>query len=256
MNLLTISIVHYGKSKNTSRLVGRLLEEVDLPQRTEIIVVKNSPLEIPRRKNLLFLQPHENLGFGKGHNEAFKISRCKYFLVLNPDISPERMSIKTLVDFMENNKDAGIAGPMLVLPDGQRQYSARKFYGYFEALFSRAPVKEPFSRNFYARHLMKDIDLKNPSEVDWVAGASLIARTLLVKKRGFVFDPRYFLYFEDVDLCLYCKKNGKKVFYVPKSVMTHAHARESGKVLSRAGIHHASSTIKFLFKHWGFPKNA
>ncbi len=254
MNLLTISIVHYGKDKHTSSLINTLLSETELPENTEIVLVKNSPIETPFDRRIITIQAKGNIGFGKGHNLAFKKTRSSFFLVLNPDVTPEKNSILSLLEFMKDNPSAGIAAPKLFLPDGSRQFSVRRHYSIFSLLFSRFPVKERHKRLFYSGHLMSEIDDSKPVQVDWAAGASLMIRSDLARKRGFVFDPRFFLYFEDVDLCIYCKRTGKSVYYVPESVMSHCHMRESAAVFSRAATIHVSSALKFILKYWGFPK--
>lgn len=256
MNLLSISIVHYGDGKHTSNLLEKLFSDTDLPENTEILLVKNSPLDICLPSNVISIEPGKNLGFGEGHNAAFRNSNGSLFMVLNPDVLPGKNSVVSLVKFMAENPHAGIAAPKLVLPNGERQFSARKFFNIFDVIFSRAPVKNKESRTFYARHLMRDINLKKPEKVDWAAGACLLIRRSLAEKRGFIFDPRYFIYFEDVDLCLYCKRSGMHVFYVPGSEMFHVHKKESKNIFSRAALYHASSTLKFVTKHWGLPQNS
>lgn len=254
MNLLTISIVHYGEDKHTSHLINTLLSETELPENTEIVLVKNTPIATSFDSRITTIQHQGNIGFGKGHNIAFKKTRSSFFLVLNPDVIPEKNSIVSLLEFMKDNPSVGIAAPKLILPDGSRQFSVRKHYTIFSLLFSRFPVKDRHKRFFYSNHLMSEIDVLEPVPVDWAVGASLMIRRELARERGLVFDPRFFLYFEDVDLCIYCKRKGKSVYYVPESVMGHCHMRESAAFFSKAAVVHVSSALKFILKHWGLPK--
>ena len=96
---------------------------------------------------------------------------------------------------------------------------------------------------------MLDWNHSSQREVDWALGAAFILRREAVPD-GRVMDERFFLYFEDVDLCLRLRKAGWKVMYNPEAVMIHHHQRESaGHNWNRAKFEHLKSWIKFAWKH-------
>jgi GT2 family glycosyltransferase len=99
---------------------------------------------------------------------------------------------------------------------------------------------------------MMNWDHADPREVDWGLGGCMFLRREAVRG-GEVFDERFFLYMEDVDLCFRMKANGWKVIYYPEAVMVHAHVRESARgIFNRAKWEHLKSMIKFYRKYGGF----
>ena len=95
---------------------------------------------------------------------------------------------------------------------------------------------------------MKDCELNKPVSVDWILGAAMVVRRSAFPSKG-LFDTRYKLYFEDVDLCYFAKKEGWRVLYCPQSKMIHDHQRTSAKTFfSSATINHFVSWIKFYLK--------
>jgi GT2 family glycosyltransferase len=96
---------------------------------------------------------------------------------------------------------------------------------------------------------MQDWDHADVADVDWGLGAAMLVRKMALPG-GQLFDERFFLYFEDVDLCLRLHRSGWKVAYNPKAVMIHQHRRDSaeaGALLAK--LHHLRSLTKFLWKY-------
>jgi N-acetylglucosaminyl-diphospho-decaprenol L-rhamnosyltransferase len=112
----------------------------------------------------------------------------------------------------------------------------------------RGPWKNTFSNHRLIRqHLMMDWDHKSLRAVDWGLGAAMMIRRAAAGQE--LFDERYFLYFEDVDLCFRIHKSGWKVLYNPDAGIVHHHLRESANVFSlRAKGHHFLSMVKYLWK--------
>jgi N-acetylglucosaminyl-diphospho-decaprenol L-rhamnosyltransferase len=99
---------------------------------------------------------------------------------------------------------------------------------------------------------MMDWNHEEIREVDWGLGACMFLRRGALKGEN-IFDERFFLYFEDVDLCFRMRKEGWKVTYYPEAVMVHSHARQSaGGFFNRAKWEHFKSLIKFYLKHRRF----
>lgn len=95
---------------------------------------------------------------------------------------------------------------------------------------------------------MKDWGHASIQEIDWALGACMLIREKAVGAE--IFDPRFFLYFEDVDLCFRLKKAGWKVMYHPEAIAIHHHRQKSRtSFFSRSNFAHLVSWIKFMAKH-------
>ncbi|MBI5222755.1 MAG: glycosyltransferase family 2 protein [Candidatus Magasanikbacteria bacterium] len=158
----------------------------------------------------------ENAGFGAANNQGVKISRGEFILFLNPDMRLEPGSMLKMLAWMREKKDAGIVSCKLVNQNGEfnREAGPRRFPRVWEQvlLLLKIPHFLPFLLDKY---LMKDFNPDLEQEVDSVRGSFMLVRRELVEKLGWGFDPRYFIWFEDVDLCREAKRLGYKVMYTP-----------------------------------------
>jgi GT2 family glycosyltransferase len=257
--LLSIVIVNY----KAGALLIKCLDAIEAggtPGLSEIVVVDNhsndgTAAEVLRRYPAVrLIQNERNYGFGAAVNMGFKRTSGTYVLVLNPDIEVHPWSINKLVHYMESAPDVGVCAPKLLNPDGTVQYSCRTYYSVWTVLLRRTVLGRLWPDHPAVRaHLMMDWDHESRREVDWVLGAALMLRRSALPAEG-VMDERFFLYFEDVDLCLRLHKAGWKVVYEPAAVMIHHHLRVSARRgLNRAKLEHVRSWIKFSLKHRGEP---
>ncbi len=199
-----------------------------------------------------YIQNQANLGFAAAVNLGISRSRGEFVLLINPDIIVQPGSIQGLLDTMYSHAEAGIVMPLLRNPDGSLQYSCRRFYSYSTLLLRRAPLRRLYSNHPLVRkHLMLDWKHDSLADVDWGLGAALLIRRSAMKDCG-LFDERFFLYFEDVDICLRMWRGGWRVLYNPASTMVHIHRRDSASHwLHTAKWHHFLSLVKFVRKHRG-----
>ena len=188
-------------------------------------------------------------GFAANCNLAIARATGRHVLLLNPDVRCEPGSIDALVDFMDAHPEAGAAGPKLLNSDGSLQWSCRRFstpllfalrgLGLERSLEHHAPQR---------RALMQDWDHAAVRDVDWVLGAALIARREAIAEAG-TLDEGYFLYCEDQDWCHRMWTHGWTVYYVPDSVMTHAHRRASARgPFNRYKWIHVASKLRMFLK--------
>jgi len=191
----------------------------------------------------------KNLGFTGGHNYMLERRHGRHAFLLNSDTVVHEGALAKLMAYLDENPKAGIIGPKLLNPDGSLQYSARKFPVPAAALFRNTPLGKLFPNNRYTReYLMQDWGHDEVREVDWVSGAAFLAREDLLEKVGF-FDPEYFMFSEDVDLCFRAWKGGYKVVYLPTSVITHAIGRSTDKAPNRMIGRFHSSMFRFYRKN-------
>lgn len=252
---LSIVIVHYRSAVDLETCL-QSIEAARRPMSHEICVVDNrsedGAVAMVRRlfPTVMVVENGQNVGFGRAVNEAFRRTSGSYVLVLNPDIMVRPDSIEILWRYMESDPEVAMCAPKLLNEDGTLQFSCRRDYSLGVYLFRRTPLGKWFPGHKIIReHLMIDWDHATPREVDWMLGAALMLRRSAFQD-SFVMDERFFLYFEDVDLCLRLRRAGWRVVYNPDSVMVHAHRRASaGRLVSRAKVEHLKSWLKFEWKH-------
>ncbi|MBO0728071.1 MAG: glycosyltransferase family 2 protein [Acidimicrobiaceae bacterium] len=194
----------------------------------EIIVVDNHSedgsveavgMEFPEAK-LVALS--ENVGYGRGNNIGFERARGDLLLLLNPDVTVSPGCIGHLVRFLHEHPDAGAVGPRLVRPGGKPDLAARRSFPTPRASFYRMTG---LSRLFpgSARFNVYNLGALDPTlehEIDAGTGACLLVRRRAIDGVG-LFDPDFFMYGEDLDLCYRIKAGGWKIWYVPGATAIH-----------------------------------
>lgn len=184
----------------------------------EVIVVDNNSNDTTVKKiakflpAVKFIKSQKNLGFGAGNNLASKEAKGGFLLILNPDtkfIEP----IDQLISFYNQTPEVGIVGPKLLMPNGQVQPSVRKLPTIWAAF------KEFILgiKNAYSQYVPEG---GNPVEVECLYGATVLIKKDLFESLG-GFDEKYFLYYEDIDLCGRIRNLGKKIYYYPKVKVKH-----------------------------------
>jgi len=252
---VSILIVSY----NTVNFIGTCLRSIysqDIGLSFEVIVVDNaskdgSPQFIRRHfPQVKLIENEKNLGFAKAANIAYEKSTSEFCLFMNPDIIIQPGSIRNLWEYLLDHGDVAIVSPKLYNIDGSLQYSCRTFYTIPIVLLRRTSLGKLFPDSKIIRdHLMMNWDHNSPREVDWALAASMMVRKSAIGNAK-LFDERFFLYFEDVDLCYRMKMAGWDVIYYPEAEMIHHHVRRSaGKGLNRTKIEHFKSWVKFMLKH-------
>jgi len=194
---------------NSSELIGEQIRSVISGCKNisfeQIIIDNASPdntVELVREK---FPQVHlivnrENKGFGAANNQGVAISSGKWLLFLNPDMRVEPGSLDTMVSWMEKHPDVGLSSVKLIDEKGDLNVDAqpRRFPRLWEqlALILKLPHLFPHLLDGY---MMKGFDANQEQEVDSVRGSFLMMRRELVEKLGWAWDPRYYIWYEDVD---------------------------------------------------------
>ncbi|MFW5713675.1 MAG: glycosyltransferase family 2 protein [Brevefilum sp.] len=192
-------------------------------------------------------------GFASNINQVIRDHpNFEYYLLLNPDVICLPGMIDKLIQTMEANLQIGAAGPQLLDMDGAIQPSRRRFATFavlmmralhLDSLFNRLPAVD--------NYLMNNDTFDPVTEVDWITGAVMLLRKAALDEIG-LFDERFFLYFEDEDLCCRMWQNGWKVCYIKGAQAYHAHLAEGRKkILSKANFRHIASAFKMLAKYGG-----
>jgi GT2 family glycosyltransferase len=200
-----------------------------------------------------------NLGFAGANNRGFEIATGKYIILLNSDAFLCPGTLPTAVKKMEADPTVGLGGGRLVGSDYSWQPSARMFPSLLNDFLtiSGLAAQYPLSR-FFGRSDRTWADPGEPAEVDWVPGAFSIIRRNVLDRIGF-FDQRFFLYFEEVDLCQRIRKAGHSIWYWPDVKVIHLGGESSKTVdhlhLSPAGsqltLWRMRSALLYYRKHHG-----
>lgn len=167
-------------------------------------------------------------GFGENHNAAFGLATGEYFCVLNPDI---RLTVNPFPVLIEQAKDAnvGLVAPLISNNEGEQEDSARKF-----------PTPLEIVRKVFGGESATHIETQQPIAMpDWVAGMFMLFPRKIFKEIG-GFDERYFLYYEDVDLCARLTLAGYQILLCSTVSVTHDARRSSHKNLQYMRLHLAS----------------
>src|SRR5262249_32350680 len=140
----------------------------------------------------------------------------KYILLLNPDAYAMPGAIAKMAKMLDKNENIGAVAPQLIYSDGSLQNYTRRFPTVCGlAVESFVP---PTTRGFfrcYIRYTCADLDLAQTQSVQQPAGAALMFR------RGYIMDPRYFIYGSDLDLCMQVYESGRKILHVPEAQIVH-----------------------------------
>lgn len=263
-------------SFNTRDLLRECLQSIvaecaRLPQglAAEVLVVDNastdgSPEMVARqfsnsRVPVRLIRSDVNLGFGAANNLAMNKAQGKYPVLLNSDAFFHPGALRLAIEHMDATPAAGIGGARQVSRDGSWQPSARSFHSIWLStlVLTGLSARFPRSRIFGAPDRTW-ADPHEPAQVDWVPGSFLILRREALLKTG-LFDPAFFLYYEEVDLCRRMKAAGFSVFYWPDIVVTHIGGESSRQLRSlmysesdlQVVLWRMRSTLLYYRKHHG-----
>lgn len=236
-----MSVVSHGQIN----LVKQLFR--DLEQQTfkdfHVIFRKNISEDPLQEKFDFEISEINNLtvkGFGENHNRNFEFCNSNYFIVVNPDIRIHDVKFLEKLALKLDEQVIDICGPKVVTPTGELEDSARNFptiVSLYKKIFTNQIEKSPI-----------DV-IQNTIDVDWLAGMFLcFKRDAFLKLHG--FDEKYFMYYEDVDICLRAHTAEMKVCCLPTLIVEHSARRDSHKNWYLKKIH-IRSMIRYLYRFYG-----
>jgi GT2 family glycosyltransferase len=256
MTDLSIVIVNW----NTRDLLARCLQAVNDTTRDldfETIVVDNASSDdsVAMVEELYpqvrVVANSENVGFGRANNQAVSWARGRYLLLLNPDAFVHEGTVERLVGFMDAHPDAGAAGCRLFYEDGTLQRSCAAFPTVATELWAALWLDKLFPAHpVFGKYLMTYWDMGDVREVDSLLGACLILRREAIDKTG-LFDEQFFMYSEEVDLCMRLKRAGWKIYFVADAEATHTWGGSARKIQAESFLRLFKSRVLFFRKHYG-----
>jgi hypothetical protein len=221
----------------------------------EVIVVDNAStdgtqeLVRDRFPSARLIELPENIGFGAANNVGMQAAAGRWYLLLNSDAWPQADGVERLRAFAEANPQVGIAGPRLVGPEGSVQKSVRGFPTLW-----RLATEYFFLRKLAPRsRLLNDFygagfDYRSRRKVDFLMGAVLLLRREAVDEVG-AFDPAFFMFSEEVDLCYRMRAAGWAVEFTPDAEFVHLGGASTKPIWDRMFREQLRGHLRFLAKH-------
>lgn len=248
--MINISIVLYNhRWPQISQLVESLLKVTGL---NELFLIDNSPVASDEfsGKGLQYIFTGSNKGYGAGHNIALRKSlqqHIPYHLVVNPDIEVEASAIETLTGYLEQNSSVGSIMPKIVYPDGSLQYLCKLLPTPTDLLFRRF-LPAPLALKRMHRFEMRATGYQHIMEVPYLSGCFMLLRMSALQEVG-LFDERFFMYPEDIDLTRRIHRRFNTLFFPAVSAIHH-HEQSSYKSF-RMLLIHSTNMIRY-FNKWGW----
>lgn len=225
----SVVIVDYASWPLTMRCIESL-RQAGRKKDLEIVVVDNHPDEPPEPPaGVRVIRNPENAGFARGCNQGIRAATGELVVLINPDAVVEDEFFDRAESFFADNPTAGIAGPRVLDEDGKVQLSARGEFGPLSGLLGRTSlITRLFPNSGLVRNQFPALTrITEPTEVDWVSGACMISRSEILQALGGL-DERFFMYFEDADLCRRARETGWLVYYLPGVTITHSAGGSTG----------------------------
>ncbi|MDD5749528.1 MAG: glycosyltransferase family 2 protein [Patescibacteria group bacterium] len=222
----------------------------------EIIVVDNNSqdgsLKMLAQKypQIKVLALEKNFGFAKANNLALAKASGSYIVLLNPDTEIVPGFFGQSKAYLESNPEVVIFGPKLLNPDASIQASVRSLPDWRSQILILLKLKNiPLAKKFFQAYLLPDFDYDREQPVDQIMGAAIVARAEVLKSLNF-FDERFFIWFEEVDLCYRAKKNGWLLKYFPGASVVHYGGQSFGQAntLKKQMIFN-KSLLYYFYKH-------
>jgi N-acetylglucosaminyl-diphospho-decaprenol L-rhamnosyltransferase len=220
----------------------------------EVVVVDNASRDGSGRRaagahpGVRVIENDANRGFAAAANQGILATTAPFVLLLNPDAEVVGGTLAAAVKTMRERPRAGVLGLLVRNPDGTIQPSARRVPRLGEAL-GHAFVG-PFSpRNPWTRaYTMAGWDRTTEREVEWVSGSAMLLRREAVEAVG-LFDERYFMYVEDVDLCTRLRRGGWVVLFSPEVEVIHKIGISARGQRHRMAHEHSRSIYRYFATH-------
>lgn len=195
--------------------------------------------------------PGDNVGYGAGHNKAIRRTmtdpEAKYHLVLNSDVRFDPDILVLMEAEMDRRPDVGQMQPMVVNPDGTAQYTVRRLPTPLD-VFGRRFLPSRLMRRRNDRYLLRPRDLDRELDVPYHQGSFMLLRVDALRKAG-LFDERYFMYPEDIDLTRRIHRHYRTLYW-PGATVIHDHRAASYHSLRMTRIH--AINLARYFNKWGW----
>jgi len=240
--MISVIIVTYNSENEIEDCLDSIKEETK-SSNYEVIVVDNVSKDKTReiiKENypwVRLIESKENLGFGKGNNRGAKEAEGEILFFLNPDTILENDVLKSIKFFFDKHKRAGAMAPRQLYKNGENR--------------PENIADDPDLLSLIRNILPKKRDWQRTQQIDCACAAAIAVLSDLFEDIG-GFDPDFFMYMEENDLCLRIRKQGKRIYYDPRGKVTHLAGRSTKDVRDIKKMYYQSQDL-FYKKHYSKP---
>jgi GT2 family glycosyltransferase len=250
---VSVLVVSYNAREHVLACLAAIAAHVSIAH--EVVVVDNASADgtvaaVRARFPAAAVVANEaNVGFSRANNQGLRVARGPYVLVLNGDAEVGPGCVEALAAVLDASADTGIVGPRTRFPDGRIQVS----FG---------PRPSPLAE-WRQRRLVLGVRAGRGASLDraealaarehepaWVSGSCFLARRAALDAVG-GFDEAFFLYEEDVDLCLRVRAAGWRIVYTPRAEVVHHLGASMAQAASRSALEYHRSHLRLYEKHNG-----
>jgi N-acetylglucosaminyl-diphospho-decaprenol L-rhamnosyltransferase len=225
----------------------------------EVVVVDNASSDgslarlAARDLDAVLVPTGKNLGYGRGVNAGVRRASGDILLVCNPDLVVDVNAVSRLATCLREAPDVAVVGPTIRESDGTRYPSVRSFPDLSDAI-GHAVMSLVVPDNAFTRRYRRSAEtFEAASDADWVSGACMAIRRIAFQSVS-GFDPAYFMYVEDLDLCWRVHRAGWRVLYLPSAEVTHLGGASTARHPYRMLAAHHRSTLRFFVQSTTGPR--
>lgn len=254
--LLSIVIINFETPTYTFECIQSIFENAPSVN-FEVVVIDNGSKDgsLERIRDtfpqILCIETGANLGFSKANNLGINNARGEYILLLNSDTKILDNSLDKMLEHLLSHSKAGVVGPRQIDGQGKLQLS----WGSFPTL-----VSELSRKLIHYRLSINDLKVRDyleekyagKTQVDWVSGSCLLARKKVLFEAG-LLDERFFMYFEDIDLCRRVQQAGWQIHYNSDWTILHYGGVSARKNILHVLVEYRRSQLYFTRKYYGRP---
>lgn len=251
---ISIIIVHYNTPQLTLDCIASLRRHVQHIQ-YEVIVIDNASeqnieqLLSPSESSVRVIRLSRNCGFAVAANVGMANAGGEFFFLLNSDTMLLENTPQAMLDHMLLNSEIGILGPRQIDKEGRFTPSCGKFPSLIREMIRKILHARLSSNNYRLRDYM-DQKFSDLSHVDWVSGSCMMIRRKALFETG-LFDERFFMYFEDIDLCKRVQAQGWKIVYYPNHTLLHYGGQSARLNIMNVLLANRRSQLYFCHKYYG-----
>jgi N-acetylglucosaminyl-diphospho-decaprenol L-rhamnosyltransferase len=255
-------VVDYRAGPLLTRCVEALLADDSAGGPPEVVVVDNASGEADAAGTRLppalaavvpVLRPGANLGYGRGANLGIAATDAPIVAVMNPDAVVEPGVGAAVLRRFGSDPHLGAVGTRILNPDGTQYPSARTAPAVGDALGHAVLGGIAPANRFTRAYRQLDADPGVPRAVDWVSGAAIWLRRAALDRIG-GWDERFFLFFEDVDLCRRLEADGWGIEYEPGGRVHHVVGASRSGRRYRSVVEHHRAAYRYADKWWAGPR--
>lgn len=260
---LSICILTWNTKDLTIKCIESIVKNTEKIN-YEIILVDNGStdgtIEYVKKNYNEFkvIRNEKNVGFTKANNQALKVTKGRYALILNSDTEIKKNCLDIMIDYMDRDKDVGMSCCKMLYPDNSLYFSIGENYpNWKNVLAERSIISELFFQSKLHKYFLSKYYTTNKRKyekdhsIKWVLGAFMIVRREVIEKVG-IFDENIFSYFEEYDWCKRTYEAGYKIKFYNKPVVIHHSAKSVIQEYTELTKVWHLSRLYFFKKHYGF----